>query len=58
LVYKQDYGGWLMANKLQSAFLNMFKARECIQLVFTTSQLAMNAFPLGYECSIRHEGGA
>ena len=38
----------------QSAFLNKFKACECIQLVFTTSQLVDSHLSLGYECSIGH----
>ena len=36
----------------QSAFLNEFKACECIQLAFTTPPLVINTFPLGYERSI------
>ena len=38
----------------QSAFLNEFKARECIQLVFTTSQLVNSHLPLTYEHRISH----
>jgi hypothetical protein len=44
----------------QSAFLNEFKACECTQLVFITSQLVVSIFPLDYECSIKPgkcEGG-
>jgi hypothetical protein len=36
----------------QSAYLNDFKAHECGQLVFTTSQREITTFPLGYEHSI------
>jgi hypothetical protein len=36
----------------QLAFLNEVKARECIQLVFTTSQLVNSHLLLGYEHSI------
>ena len=48
--------GWRSLSLIsQSAFLNEFKARECIQLAFTRSQLVITTFPLGYERSIKFD---